>query len=130
MGPGPGGSRAAGDRVRRPGAGRVGPDPGRARFPGQGAGLTAPRGYAIGYPEDVDTCPEIAEYLKRIEATMASYGGRFLVHGGRLVVHEETCNTFPYRLSSQSRTVRRSSSQGCGVTTMFGAPGPGAGPRR
>ncbi|WP_338017594.1 DUF1330 domain-containing protein [Streptomyces adustus] len=46
----------------------------------------------IGYLENVAICPEIAEYLERIKATMAPYGGRFLVHGGRLVVHEGTWN--------------------------------------
>ncbi|MFG2949882.1 DUF1330 domain-containing protein [Streptomyces adustus] len=46
----------------------------------------------IGSLENVDICPGIAEYLERIEVTMALYGGRFLVHGGRLVVHEGTWN--------------------------------------
>ncbi|MFI6764151.1 DUF1330 domain-containing protein [Streptomyces sp. NPDC050355] len=90
MGPRPGGSRTAGDRVRRPGDGRVGPHPGRARLPGQGAGLTARRAYEIAYLQDVEVGPEIAEYIERIEATMAPYGGRFLVHGGRLVGLEGT----------------------------------------
>jgi uncharacterized protein (DUF1330 family) len=52
--------------------------------------MTAPRGYAIGYLRNVEFGPEIAEYLKRIEATMAPYGGRFLVHGGQLVGREGT----------------------------------------
>ncbi|MFG2949157.1 DUF1330 domain-containing protein [Streptomyces adustus] len=50
------------------------------------------RGYLIGYLENFDICPGIAEYLERIEATMAPYGKRFLVHGGRLVVYEGTWN--------------------------------------
>ncbi|MEU2772175.1 DUF1330 domain-containing protein [Streptomyces sp. NPDC007162] len=54
--------------------------------------MTAPRGYVVGYLQDVDLGPEIAEYIERIEATMAPYGGRFLVHGGRLVEHEGTWN--------------------------------------
>ncbi|MGW7352621.1 DUF1330 domain-containing protein [Streptomyces sp. NPDC054784] len=45
----------------------------------------APRGYALGLLRDVEPDEEIAEYMERIEATMAPYGGRFLVHGGRLV---------------------------------------------
>ncbi|MFE0700923.1 DUF1330 domain-containing protein [Streptomyces sp. NPDC058872] len=50
--------------------------------------MTAPRAYVIGYLKDVELGPEIAEYIERIEATMTPYGGRFLVHGGQLVVHE------------------------------------------
>ncbi|MGW2277966.1 DUF1330 domain-containing protein [Streptomyces sp. NPDC001770] len=51
--------------------------------------MTAPpRGYAIGYLRNVELGPDIAEYIERIEGTMAPYGGRFLVHGGRLVAHE------------------------------------------
>lgn len=52
--------------------------------------MTAPRGCVIGYLENVEIGPEIAEYLERIEATMAPYGGRFLVHGGQLAGHEGT----------------------------------------
>ncbi|MGW5654794.1 DUF1330 domain-containing protein [Streptomyces humi] len=54
--------------------------------------MTAPRAYVVGYLRNVDVGPEIAEYIERIEATMAPYGGRFLVHGGRLVEHEGTWN--------------------------------------
>lgn len=50
--------------------------------------MTASRGYAIGYLRNVERGPEIAEYVERIEATMAPYGGRFLVHGGRLTAYE------------------------------------------
>ncbi|WP_406149703.1 DUF1330 domain-containing protein [Streptomyces sp. NBC_01012] len=52
--------------------------------------MKAPRAYAIGYLKDVEVGPEIAEYIKRVEATMAPHGGRFLVHGGQLVEHEGT----------------------------------------
>lgn len=52
--------------------------------------MTAPRAYVIGYLEDVEVGPEIAEYIERIEDTMAPYGGRFLVHGGQLVGPEGT----------------------------------------
>lgn len=51
-------------------------------------GMAGPRAYVIGYLEQVELGPQIAEYIERIEATMAPYGGRFLVHGGRLVPHE------------------------------------------
>ncbi|MEQ4304813.1 DUF1330 domain-containing protein [Plantactinospora sp. B6F1] len=54
--------------------------------------MTAPRGYVIGYLENVEVGPEIVEYIERIEATMAPYGGRYLVHGGQLVGHEGTWN--------------------------------------
>lgn len=49
---------------------------------------TTPRGYVVGYLTDMEMCPDVAEYLRRIEGTMAPYGGRYLVHGGRLVGHE------------------------------------------
>lgn len=52
--------------------------------------MTAPRAYAIGYLEDVEVGPEIVDYIARIEATMAPYGGRFLVHGGQLLGREGT----------------------------------------
>lgn len=50
--------------------------------------MTAPRGYMIAHLTNVQLGPAIAEYIERIEATMEPYGGRFLVHGGRLDVHE------------------------------------------
>jgi len=39
--------------------------------------------YAIAYLRDVRFGEEIIEYLQRIDATLAPYGGRFLVHGVR-----------------------------------------------
>lgn len=39
------------------------------------------RGYAIAYLEDVDTSPEVIDYIGRIEATFEPYGGEWLVHG-------------------------------------------------
>jgi uncharacterized protein (DUF1330 family) len=45
-------------------------------------------GYAIGILNDVDMGPPIAEYLERIDATLAPYGGRFIVHGGPADVRE------------------------------------------
>ena len=44
---------------------------------------TTTRAYAIAYLRDVDLGPEIIEYLEKIDTTLAPYGGRFIVHGGR-----------------------------------------------
>jgi uncharacterized protein (DUF1330 family) len=38
--------------------------------------------YAIGHLHDVKVGPEIVEYLRRIDATLAPFGGRFAIHGG------------------------------------------------
>lgn len=40
--------------------------------------------YAIAYLRDVDFGDEIIDYLSRIDATLALFGGRFLVHGGEI----------------------------------------------
>ena len=37
--------------------------------------------YAIAHLHEVAFGPEIAEYLTRIDATLAPFGGRFLIHG-------------------------------------------------
>lgn len=42
------------------------------------------KAYGVGYLREVEFGQEIMEYIEKIEATMAPYGGRFLVHGGRL----------------------------------------------
>ena len=39
--------------------------------------------YAIGHLHDVTVGPAIVEYLERIDATLAPFGGRFLIHGAR-----------------------------------------------
>jgi uncharacterized protein (DUF1330 family) len=39
-------------------------------------------GYAIAHLQDVTMGPDIVEYLQRIDATLAPFGGRFIVHGG------------------------------------------------
>jgi uncharacterized protein (DUF1330 family) len=44
--------------------------------------------YAIANVKSVEFCPDIAEYLSRIDATLDQHGGRFLVHGGP-VTHME-----------------------------------------
>ena len=41
------------------------------------------KGYGLGILQDVDMGPAIVEYLERIDATLAPYGGRFIIHGGR-----------------------------------------------
>lgn len=42
------------------------------------------RAYAVAYLRDVDVNEQIVEYIERIDATLAPYAGRFLVHGGAL----------------------------------------------
>ena len=37
--------------------------------------------YAIAHLHQVDLNAEIADYLRRIDATLTPFGGRFLVHG-------------------------------------------------
>ncbi|MBL1079812.1 DUF1330 domain-containing protein [Nocardia sp. 2] len=44
--------------------------------------------YAIAHLHSIDFGPELAEYLRRVDATLEMYGGRFLVHGGRQAVRE------------------------------------------
>ncbi|HYF74580.1 MAG TPA: DUF1330 domain-containing protein [Nocardioides sp.] len=44
--------------------------------------------YALAYLREVDLGDDIVEYLRRIDATLTPYGGRFLVHGGPLVAVE------------------------------------------
>ncbi|KAA1419601.1 DUF1330 domain-containing protein [Nocardioides humilatus] len=48
------------------------------------------KAYAIAYLREIDFGPEIAEYLERIDETLAPYGGHFLVHGGALTPAEGT----------------------------------------
>lgn len=38
--------------------------------------------YAVAHVKSVEPGPDIAEYLRRIDATLDPHGGRFLVHGG------------------------------------------------
>ncbi|MFJ9104157.1 DUF1330 domain-containing protein [Streptomyces sp. NPDC102405] len=44
--------------------------------------------YAIAHLREAAPHPEIAEYIERITATFAPYGGRFLVHGAGHEVKE------------------------------------------
>ena len=38
--------------------------------------------YAIGHLTNVRFGPGVVEYLERIDATLAPFGGRFVIHGG------------------------------------------------
>ena len=44
--------------------------------------------YAIGHFRKIAMGPPIVEYLERIDATLAPFGGRFLVHGAKPDVRE------------------------------------------
>ena len=46
--------------------------------------------YAIGILDSVEMGPPIAQYLEGIDATLAPFGGRFLIHGGDSRVLEGT----------------------------------------
>ena len=41
--------------------------------------------YAVAHMRQVTMGPPIVEYLERIDATLAPFGGRFVVHGGPMV---------------------------------------------
>jgi len=44
--------------------------------------------YAVAHLRNVELGPEIVEYLRRIDATLAPFSGRFLIHGGEKTVLE------------------------------------------
>lgn len=44
--------------------------------------------YAVGYFDEVEMGPEIVAYLEGIDATLAPFGGRYLIHGGNKTVLE------------------------------------------
>lgn len=44
--------------------------------------------YAVARLRDIRLGPEIEQYLERIDATLAPYDGRFLIHGGQRTVLE------------------------------------------
>jgi len=46
--------------------------------------------YAVAHMRQVTMGPAIVEYLERIDATLAPFGGRFLVHGGQVEAVEGT----------------------------------------
>ena len=44
--------------------------------------------YAIGHLRNVTIGPDIVEYLRRIDATLAPFDGQFIIHGGKVEVLE------------------------------------------
>lgn len=44
--------------------------------------------YAVAHLHRVEMGPEIVAYLRRIDATLTPFGGRYLIHGGRAEVLE------------------------------------------
>lgn len=46
--------------------------------------------YGVGVLQDVKIGPPIVEYLERIDATLAPFGGHFIIHGGRPEMLEGT----------------------------------------
>lgn len=48
------------------------------------------KAYAMGHLRRVDANADIVEYLRGIDATLAPFGGRFIVHGGKTDVLEGT----------------------------------------
>lgn len=46
--------------------------------------------YAVAHMRQATMGPQIVEYLQRIDATLAPFGGRFLVHGGEVEVVENS----------------------------------------
>lgn len=44
--------------------------------------------YAIAYLWSSHACAEIVEYLRRVDQTVAEFGGKFIMHGGRLTALE------------------------------------------
>jgi uncharacterized protein (DUF1330 family) len=44
--------------------------------------------YVLGHLRKAPVHADVLEYLERIEATFASFGGRYIVHGGTLDVLE------------------------------------------
>lgn len=44
--------------------------------------------YAVAHMREVTMGPPVVEYLERIDATLAPFGGRFIVHGGEVEVLE------------------------------------------
>ena len=44
--------------------------------------------YAVAHMRQARMGPQLVEYLQKIDATLAPFGGRFLVHGGDVEVIE------------------------------------------
>ena len=45
--------------------------------------------YAVAHLRSVQMGPDIVRYLERIDATLAPFGGRFVIHGGPVVAAPE-----------------------------------------
>jgi uncharacterized protein (DUF1330 family) len=50
--------------------------------------------YAVAHMRQVTMGPAVVEYLQRIDATLAPFGGRFIVHGGLPEVLEGSWDGF------------------------------------
>jgi len=46
--------------------------------------------YALAHLREIDLQPDVLECLERIQATLDSFSGRFIVHGGTVDVREGT----------------------------------------
>ncbi|TIQ33890.1 MAG: DUF1330 domain-containing protein [Mesorhizobium sp.] len=46
--------------------------------------------YAVAHMRHVTPGPWMVEYLERIDATLAPFGGRFVIHGGEVEVVENS----------------------------------------
>ncbi|MEY9848200.1 DUF1330 domain-containing protein [Streptacidiphilus sp. MAP5-3] len=46
--------------------------------------------YALALVHSVEFGPDIVDYLRRIDATLDPFGGRFLIHGGNVEAFEGT----------------------------------------
>ena len=44
--------------------------------------------YAVGHLHDVNVGADIVDYLRRIDATLEPFGGRFIIHGGPATILE------------------------------------------
>src|SRR5688572_8747143 len=44
--------------------------------------------YAVANLTDVNVGPDIVQYLEKIDATLAPFGGKFIIHGGDKTVLE------------------------------------------
>ncbi|WP_193106492.1 DUF1330 domain-containing protein [Brachybacterium sp. FME24] len=52
--------------------------------------ITTTRSYAVGLLSRVSMGEDIIEYLRRIDATLAPFAGRFLIHGSSALEKENT----------------------------------------
>jgi Domain of unknown function (DUF1330) len=46
--------------------------------------------YAVAIVRDIEMGPPIQQYLERIDATLAPFGGHFIVHGGKTKCSKES----------------------------------------